>query len=173
MNPETQAFLWGFVVGAAVTVIAMIAMATPPDGPMESTAKNFVETHKAKTPYMNWLPGANQQERVLWRMNTTRAFKFTDYTGSQHILSDPQWRRAKHELLQAGILEVAAGRTATLSETGSLWLENVLYGNKQTEPTNPVQVGEGADPAGLTDNFRPIDRAKMMRVMERKNVNRL
>jgi len=144
----------GAVFGASLVV-------QPPATEYAAEVTNYVNK-KRKPEIINWLPGSNQRERMLWRINTTRAFKFTDYTGNQHILSDPQWRRAKQELLAASILEVTGGRTATLSITGESWLENELYGNKQTSPTNDISVGEGGvqDKVDLPADagWHPIDR---------------
>jgi hypothetical protein len=109
----------------------------PDDGPLEIVTKNYLTV---EPNYLDWMRG-NRRELTLYRLAALRSFKMDDFV-TKHLLTDPEWRKAKHELIGAGILEVKRGTSATLSTAGTAWVDKELYGTKQTN--SPIaKVGQG------------------------------
>ncbi len=132
-------FIAGVVFGWFI--IWLMSRSSPP--PKEATAENFVD-RKLRTAYhpLDWL-GGNKKELTLHRLRILRSFRMSDYV-RPHMLTDPEWRRARKELLDCNILHIPKGTTALLTQHGGQWVEDELGTCVQTLQT--VKAGEG-DPS--------------------------
>lgn len=104
---------------------------------------------KQEPKLLGWMSDG-LREMTLHRLRTSGGMKMRNFV-TPHLLSDGQWRTAKEELLQAGVLHIPKGTTALLTERGTAWVEKELFNtNKQTPQTafsGGVGQGRGVKPS--------------------------
>src|ERR1035437_3743633 len=103
-----------FLAGMLVGLLAPLLFSSPDDGPKDATVTNYLTVEPA---LLDWMRG-NRRELTLHRLAAFRTFKLKDFV-TPHLLTDGEWRRAKHELIGANVLEIKHGTTASLSQAGS------------------------------------------------------
>jgi hypothetical protein len=114
----------------------------------DATVPNFVTTHR-EPQILDWLTG-NKRELVLLKLLASKTFTLDKYVTSR-LLTDGEWRQARRELVECGVIAPGANRVAFLTPTGKDWCNTQIYGrgtNSQTYP-NP-ETGEGGPDNGFT-----------------------